>query len=497
MNHAFCRISYGNILFATIWMYLRCLCTIHSFLMPKCVHHNDPFHNKLQKSIPFEMLKKNIGLDIVNNNNADSDSDIIRRKSQSKQSSDLSSNDNKQVRSRIRIRKTKESDLNVIATFLAQTTTTTEEDEQTMNPFQNWKQKIDKMWAKNDIEELLRNRNRVITQGNKSYESIQKRLSSEIVVNNNPLDVENNSNNGYTDQDFLKYFWYYSDSLRSMIDNASQMTGEDNIWLYHKDMILTPTSWNWLHHLQVTAYICDDNGKEVIVGFCEVAMLVNPAIDKPSSIRNGVVDRNNKGVVDEEDNNDNVVWMDDIRQTNQLVAFSPAITNLATSFQYRRCGIGTRLLQVVEKYCQMNWKTKQLGLYVEKTNQPAMSLYMNKLQYQSIYSCVATKRLGEMWYMSKDLNGIQKRDTKQKSINNNDQVDNTLSITNTSDDNNSRVESYDPMDFSTVTRTGGKDIEQFPIPAEQKETVAFNLKYNDESRNISLIDAEMKVPIVR
>jgi ribosomal protein S18 acetylase RimI-like enzyme len=517
-----------------LWISSSVCYKIHSFRLqlPIDRHCTTKLTKKSNQLSSRLFTHKNVGFEIVEDNS--SSNACMTQKNGKRITSNNDKSDNNKPKRRIRIRQTIESDLGAIASFLATSSIPSFENVNDSipknvnknNPFwNNWKQKIDTMWAKNDIEELLRHRNRILHYGKKSYESIQKRLISDINrsnkdnnnISNDPTARRNNNMKipGYTNQEVLQYFWYYSDSLRSMIDTAAKMTGEDNIWLHHGDMILTPTSWKWFHHLQVTAYICDEttNHQEVIVGFCEVAMLVNPAVntmDNPNSVDGSMIIDPSFSEDDDENDASCFVWVDDVQQKqnnikNRRIAFSPAITNLATSPSYRRNGIATYLLRLVSKYCHTYWKTQHLGLYVEKSNIPAMSLY-TQLQFQPIASCNATTgRSGEMWYMSKPLvvktNKKDHHDKKQTSkkptiqINNgdNDPIEwNDVVVTGTMSEDTNRMVSTTSV---AVNKQESDEInKEYTIELE-----AIDFQYNtpEKSRNSSLVEGEINVPVRR
>ena len=251
----------------------------------------------------------------------------------------------------IRIRKTVESDVPYIAELLASAVVRDRGGS-------GWRHRMDQMFAKADIESLLRGRLHAMKEGKAAWERISQIYADE------------------TREDRLKILWATSERFRNLIEKASKDTGEENLWQSH-NFVLTPPDFNWFNHLQITA---EDVTTGKVVGFCEVAMLSNPSDDGTCRVTTATVD-------DEEDNE---------RQ------FSPGITNLATATSYRRQGIATRLLKHTERYVKIYWKAERMGLYVEKANEAAMSLY-SKLDYSAQVTCDGGQTLGEMWYMVKDL----------------------------------------------------------------------------------------------
>jgi ribosomal protein S18 acetylase RimI-like enzyme len=198
-----------------------------------------------------------------------------------------------------------------------------------------------------------------------------------------------------SEENRLKALWATYSEVPALIEKAAQQTGEDNVWQNH-NFVLTPTDMNWFNHLQITA---QDIATGNVVGFCEVAMLSNPSAfnDACRITTTTVVLTDNNNIKSEDDD-------DKRRQEKQ---FSPGITNLATSANYRRRGIGTRLLRHVERFVAMYWKAERLGLFVEKDNDAAIALY-TKLGYQSEATCDGGDILGELWYMVKDLTVMKK-----------------------------------------------------------------------------------------
>jgi ribosomal protein S18 acetylase RimI-like enzyme len=81
-----------------------------------------------------------------------------------------------------------------------------------------------------------------------------------------------------------------------------------------------------------------DASTGTVVGFCEVAMLSRPSES------------------DEQ-------------------AYAPTIMNLATSPEYRRQGIATRLMQSASRFVHQKWEFGELSVYVEVENKAAIALY--------------------------------------------------------------------------------------------------------------------------
>lgn len=313
----------------------------------------------------------------------------------------------------IRIQKTIESDLTEIASFLA----TASQSSPTNNA---WMNKIDLLFAKSDIETLIRRRWRILDKGRLAYMRVKKQL--HIAPINGLVD---NGCTPPTDQ-LIKYLWSTNDDLRQGLQVAASETGEDTIWNHHHPMILTPSSVQWFNHLQMSATASvqtnnvqnsetslpkkvssfsfslrtDDSKTErnvvdtKVVGFCEIAMLSNPVLDT-----NSCPNLSNDCVISIVDSKDHTRH------------YSPAIANLAIATNMRRRGIATKLLRSAERYVATHWENATtLGLYVSSSNLPAIALY-EKCGYNKIIETssstgtrVSTAISDDtMWYMSKAL----------------------------------------------------------------------------------------------
>jgi ribosomal protein S18 acetylase RimI-like enzyme len=212
----------------------------------------------------------------------------------------------------------------------------------------NFKQRVDQLWYKQDIQSLLQVRLQALETGRDQYKRVCRLQVDK------PL----------TMSDQLVVMWD-NDRLRDLVSRASQQTGEPNVWVLH-NFALAPLDISWLYHLQLSAV--DDKG--VVIGFCEVALLENPLIETNDSAKG-----------------DNITER-----------FAPAITNLAVAADWRRRGVASRLLRMARRYAQIYWKTRAMGLYVEKTNEAAMVLYERE-GYVAKTTCDGGARLGPMWYM--------------------------------------------------------------------------------------------------
>lgn len=245
-----------------------------------------------------------------------------------------------------RIRQSREADLSEVASMLSEAVV--HKGSAGANNGWPWKAKLDRIFAKADIETLLRQRLLAIQIAQKHY----RNLVSPSIPH---------------EDDRIQLLWMNT-RLRDQIEKASSQTGEENLWQEHNFAITPPKEF--LQHLQLTA---EDIRSGQVLGFVEVAQLSDPRGDKS-------------------------------KKDPKQPSFSPAITNLATSADFRRKGIATRLLRSAETFAIRKWGAKSLGLYVERRNFAALALYQN-FGFEIVAECPGGDTLDEMYYMSKSLVG--------------------------------------------------------------------------------------------
>ena len=270
---------------------------------------------------------------------------------------------------RIIIRSTTAADLPIIADILA-----TASLQLTHSQASNHRRRIgfmakmDHLWARNDIEQLISVRQKALQEARKQLRPFRSPKSTD----------------GSTDR--LSVLWK-SDAFRKLIYRAATETGEPNVWRSHNYQ-LPPASKTWLQHLQMTA--CEADGGRV-VAFCEIAMLSNPSAMSIQRPMDGA----------------------ELNVPNHTPAtctvYSPAILNLCVDTPYRRRGLAKRMMYRAERFVQRYWKADTLGLYVHANNDAARALY-RRMGYQALKDTDhgaeehgARKGTDATIYMQKDL----------------------------------------------------------------------------------------------
>jgi ribosomal protein S18 acetylase RimI-like enzyme len=326
----------------------------------------------------------------------------VRTTTRSKPTTTTAPSQAKNKNNKIRIRTSQDSDIKSIAEMLSTASVSNNNNNKNSGggwssstlPLTtiNWKVKMDQLWAKADIEALLRARLEAIQEGKRAVARVSDLFSTssssydEIEMYDDLAAVATTATSSIK-KDQLYLMWKTNQRLRQCIQRASRETGEDNIWKRH-DFATPPLDASWLNHLQMSAIDVESGGQ--VVGFCEVAMLSNPTSSTLLSV-----------VENDDDDNDELCC--DVSSSSSMLLFAPAITNLVTALSHRRRGIASRLLRRAERFVQRKWGYTCLGLYVEKENQAAVALYQS-LGYQPVTTCHGGDQLGELWYMVRELN---------------------------------------------------------------------------------------------
>ena len=204
----------------------------------------------------------------------------------------------------------------------------------------NWKSHIELLRTKSGVEALLRSRVQAINIG------------KQVIC---PLELD--------EADRLRFLWS-NDRLRKQIEKAALLSSEPHIWTGH-NFACAPESSCWLQHKMITA---TDALSGEIVGFCEVAMLSRPS----------------------DSGEDEIV-------------FVPTIMNLATSPNYRRQGIASRLIKSTSRFIRQQWKCDELSLYVDGENEAAMSLYLSMGFAGRVIDSRSNDDCGSKVYMAKQF----------------------------------------------------------------------------------------------
>jgi Acetyltransferase (GNAT) family len=344
----------------------------------------------------------------------------------------------------IRIQKTSDDELSEIASFLA---SASQQLATPNNSFRTtWQSNIDLLFAKSDIEALLRRRWRILNIGQtasvrvkRQFLQQQQQLQSKDGTSA-PQQQRQESGSVQHSHEYLKYLWSSSDDLRTEIALAASETGEDTIWKHHTPMVVTPSSSQWFNHVQMSAVMSTSQTKQQstakvqpftnfplffnqvkqkdarVVGFCEVAMISNPMYVSS----NATVKTCEAEIMEQNDCIISILDQQHQHQSDPTICnycyYTPAIANLAVASNVRRVGIATKLLQRAERYVARYWmNTKTLGLYVSSDNLPAIQLYekcgYHKVMTVSSSSSTSNDRYndrtsednGTMWYMSKRI----------------------------------------------------------------------------------------------
>ena len=296
----------------------------------------------------------------------------------------------------LRIRTTARDDLPAISEMLANALLQNDNDENksSQEKMMSFKQRMEFRRMRAGVLELLQSRWDAMHVGHK--------------VASNPIQVVGGSGGGggqssypsqfvqfqeLSENDQVQVMWSH-EPFRRKVEKAARLSSESHIWQNH-NFACAPSTMDWLYHKMITA---ENTSTGDVVGFCEVAMLPFPEV-----LEDG-----------------------DASTSDQPI---PTIANMITSPQYRRRGIGSRLMTSATRFVKDKSRSTspsavsheindidgvdtgnaivaetqndsvlslELSLFVEHDNKPAISLY-ESLGFTKIQR---VPQKGQ-WYMSK------------------------------------------------------------------------------------------------
>lgn len=187
------------------------------------------------------------------------------------------------------------------------------------------------------------------------------------------LEAERQGLDRVSEADQLRYIWSAT-NFKGYLEAAAQLSHEPHPWKAY-NFHCTPSSAGSLHHKMMTA---KDARSGEIVGFCEIATLLEPSVHETPPF-----DLNTK----------------------------PTIVNLVVSSEHRRMGIASRLMESAEAYVSQHWEgsdssPRELSLYVDKANHAALRLYENVgfERRMEVLRPSGKEAAVAQWYMSRPLN---------------------------------------------------------------------------------------------
>mmetsp|Transcript_17009 Transcript_17009/g.41229 ORF Transcript_17009/g.41229 Transcript_17009/m.41229 type:complete len:313 (-) Transcript_17009:114-1052(-) len=207
-----------------------------------------------------------------------------------------------------------------------------------------------------------------------------------------------------SENDQLQVMWSH-EPFRRKVEKAARLSSESHIWQKH-NFACAPSTIDWLYHKMITA---ENTATGEVVGFCEVVMLPVPEVHEDGDASASA------------------------SASDQPI---PTIANMITSPEYRRRGIGSRLMTsatrfVKDKSLSTSSRTPshknrfndavdtpkamacgtqddsfpglELSLFVEHDNEPAIAMY------ESLgFTKIRRVQKGQ-WYMSKFSNSVQSK----------------------------------------------------------------------------------------
>lgn len=211
----------------------------------------------------------------------------------------------------------------------------------------NFRQKVYLLKTKECVEQLLRARLRAIRVGEKTMEECSICFGA--------------SDEQLSEAQKLRYLWS-SERFRDCVEIAAKLSEEPHKWKSH-NFSCAPKSTECLQHKMLTA---EDRNSGAILGFCEIAMLVDPSVEEQEHLEAQV---------------------------------HPTIVNLVVSPKHRRCGVASRIIRSAENYVYREWGAGNLNLFVDEDNEAAISLY-RRLGFKRMAIIPGTEQKVSQWYMT-------------------------------------------------------------------------------------------------
>ena len=213
----------------------------------------------------------------------------------------------------------------------------------------NFRRRVNFLKSKDSIQQLLSSRLKAIRAGKITMEECSLRFQDASL----------------SDAERLRYLWS-NDRFRICLERAAKLSNDPHTWNQHH-FACVPESTKYLQHKMLTA---EDKNSGEFLGFCEIAMLRNPA--------NG---GNGDG-------------------TGETVR--PALVNLVVNPEFRRRGVASRIIQSAQSYVAKEWASDTLNLYVNQDNVAAISLY-RRLGFQKTANSQHSEVEVPQCYMSMSL----------------------------------------------------------------------------------------------
>lgn len=267
----------------------------------------------------------------------------------------------------LRIRSTNEGDIKEIAHMLTRALLE-EEDLRSDATERNRRQRILPLNlrfrnTRAGVTPLLESRMNAIKIGNKT---MNQHFSQGIVEK-------------LTEAEQLRLLWS-NDSFRNSVEKAASLSNEPHVWKEH-NFACAPQSFNRLFHKMITA---ENAFTGEIVGFCEVAMLSQPSVDKSSET--GTYETGS-------------LFFDEECSIMDEESGVPTIVNLVTSVEYRRRGVGSAVMKSAMNYLKkVSSSSDTMALYVDESNDSAIRIY-ECLGFQKIRRVESKNQ----WYMVRQI----------------------------------------------------------------------------------------------